>query len=287
VLGFQPRTGKGETRSERLYDLPTYLIAILLFIAMLGANSIGRRLGSRQDVDRSEGQTSQTNATVASILGLLALLLGFTFTMALQRFDARSDTVLQEANAIGTAYLRTQLLPGDTSPAAEALFRQYIELRIEMGRIDLTHPNALNAANSAVKQIQQDLWSQAVRAADLDPSPTRTGLFVQALNEMIDQYGARVVALEKHIPEFVFFLLFAITVMAEGVLGYAGGLANSRPIVAILSFSTLIALVIFLIVDLDRPRRGFVEVDQSSLRDLTSMFDENTGPSDDSPSVIP
>jgi hypothetical protein len=87
-----------------LYHLPTYLIAILLFIAMLGANSIGRRLGSRQDVDRSEGQTSQTNATLASILGLLALLLGFTFTMALQRFDARSEAVLQEANAIGTAY---------------------------------------------------------------------------------------------------------------------------------------------------------------------------------------
>jgi len=270
-----------------LYDLPTYWIAILLFIALLVANAIGHRLGSRRDVDRSEGQTSQTNATVASMLGLLALLLGFTFTMALQRFDDRSEAVLQEANAIGTAYLRTRLLPGDTSPAAEALFREYIELRIEMGRIDLTHPNALNAADSTVKQIQQALWSQGVRAAELDPSPTRTGLFVQALNETIDQYGVRAVALEKHIPEFVLYLLFAITIMAEGVLGYAGGLANSRPIVAILSFSTLIVLVIFLVIDLDRPRRGFVEVNQSSLRDLTSLFDEHARPSDGSPRAIP
>jgi hypothetical protein len=98
-----------------------------------------------------------------------------------------------------------------------------------------------------------------------------TGLLVQALNETIDQYGARGVALEKHILKFVLFRLFAITIMAEGVLGYARVLANSRPIV----------------VDLDRPRRGFVEVDQSSLRDLTSMFDENNGPSDDSPRAIP
>jgi hypothetical protein len=270
-----------------LYDLPTYSIAILLFIAMLVANLIGHLVGSRRDIDRSEGQTSQTNATLASMLGLLALLLGFTFTMALQRFDARSEAVLQEANAIGTAYLRTRLLPGDTSSAADALFREYIELRIEMGRIDLTHPNALHAADSKAKQIQQDLWSQGVRAAELDPSPTRTGLFVQAVNETIDQYGARAVALEKHIPEFVLYLLFAITIMAEGVLGYAGGLSNSRPIVAILSFSTLIVLVIFLIIDLDRPRRGFVEVNQSSLQGLTSLFDEQSEPEDGSPKAAP
>jgi len=253
---------------EFLYNFSSASIILILFFLILISNEIGYRLGTRATGGANEALKSQTNAIQASVLGLLALLLGFTFTMALQRFDTRSQAVVEESNAIGTAYLRTQLLPEPLHSETEALFRQYVDLRLIASKVDLTREDAWQELQGRIANIQDQLWLNALYAVNKDPSPVRTGLFVQAVNELIDAQGSRNGALKKHVPEVVLYLLFAVFILGGGVLGYACGLGGGRPWLATISLFALIALVVFIIVDLDRPRRGVIQVSQETMVEL-------------------
>jgi len=257
-----------------LYELSSALIMTVLLFAMLAANEAGRRFGMGQRADQKAGHKERTNATLASILATVALLLGFTFTMSLQRFDARSDATIREANAIGTTFLRSQLLSGAKQSDAQQALARYIVHRIESTKIDMSHPNARRDADREAKRLQSEIWTIAIHAAENDPNPTRSGLFIRALNEMIDSYASRQAALDKHLPAIVLYLLFLMLINAEVVLGYAGGLAQSQPRVATVSLSLLIILVLFLVFDLDRPRRGFVQVSQASMLELEELIAE-------------
>lgn len=254
-----------------LYELPSALIMIVLLVVMLVANETGRRFGVARSSDKQAGNQALTNATLASILALLALLLGFTFTMSLQRFDARSEATIHEANTIGTTSLRSQLLSGEMQGDAQQALARYIAHRIKSIRIDMSHPNARRDADREAKRLHGEIWSVAIHAAENDPNPTRSGLFINALNDTIDAYTSRQAALDKHLPAVVLYLLFVMLIIAEVVLGYAGGIADSRPKIATVSLSVLIVLVIFLVFDLDRPRRGFVQVNQASMLELQEL----------------
>jgi len=253
---------------EVLYDQSSIIIAGVLLASILLSNELGYRVGRWRRSDADTGAKTQTNAIQAAMLGLLALLLGFTFSMALQRFDARSEAVLKEANSIGTAYLRTQLLPEAQRQAARGTIADYVELRIAANKVDLTQLEVRRAQRQEVERAQDALWALALEAAATDPRPVTAGLFIQSLNELIDSYGERNAALRKHVPEIVLFLLFAVFLIAGAVLGYSGGLEGGRAFLATLSMSLLIVLVIFIIIDLDRPRRGLIEVSQESMLDL-------------------
>ena len=252
---------------EVLYDQSSIVISGVLLAAVLAANELGYRLG-RWRSEADVGAKTQTNAIQSAMLGLLALLLGFTFAMALQRFDARSEAVLEEANAIGTAYLRTQLLPESQRQEAKAMIADYVGLRIAANKVDLTETHVRRAQLREVEKAQEALWAVALDAAATDPRPVTSGLFIQSLNDLIDSYGKRNAALRKHVPEVVLFLLFSVFLIAGAVLGYSGGLERGRPFLATLAMSLLIVLVIFIIIDLDRPRRGLIEVSQESMLDL-------------------
>jgi thiosulfate reductase cytochrome b subunit len=111
-----------------------------------------------------------------------------------------------------------------------------------------------------------------VAAADQDPRPVTTGLFIQALNDLIDAYGKRQAALQKHIPEVVLLLLFAVFVIAGTIIGFASGLGGSRPHLATVAMTAMIVLVIFVVIDLDRPRRGIIQVSKASFVDLEASL---------------
>ena len=254
--------------NELLYGLNSVLISIVLLLLILGANEAGFRIGHRRERQTNEGARTQTNAIQAAMLGLLALLLGFTFTMALQRFDSRSEAVIQEANAIGTAHLRTQLLPEESRAEARRLIEQYIDVRLRASGVELTNTELRRKAKAEASRLHEQLWTIALEASATDPNPVTTGLFIQSLNALIDVYGERDAALNKHVPEIVLLLLFAVFIIAGAVLGYSGGLAGARPVVATVAMSILIVLVIFIIIDLDRPRRGLSLVNQDSMHDL-------------------
>lgn len=258
--------------SEYLYELDSAGIAVGLLALILLANEAGFHIGRRSSRFSIDGAKAQTNAIQAAMLGLLALLLGFTFTIALQRFDSRSEAVIQEANAIGTTYLRSRLLSNEVRAEVRNLIQLYLELRVRAGNVDLTQVDQRREAKETAIRLQDQLWSLALRAAAMDPRPTTSGLFIQSLNDLIDTYGRRSASLEKHVPESVLLLLFAVFIITGAVLGYSGGLVEARAAVATIAMAVLIVVVIFIIIDLDRPRRGLIRVSQDSLIDLQAAI---------------
>lgn len=250
-----------------MYSQSSVLIVLGLFIFMLLAMEIGFRSGRRKQASVAEAIT-QANSVLVSMLGLLALLLAFTFSAALQRYEDRSQTVVAEANAIGTTYLRARLLPGEMPDEVQALLRQYLDVRLQEGRVDSTEPELHESLLHQAKLMEARLWSHAVKAAELDKSVVTSGLFIQSLNELIDTSTTRNAALNRQVPEIVLLLMFATIVLTTATLGYASGIAGHRVTLAAFVLLILIALVVYLIIDLDRPRRGVIQVSHESMLSL-------------------
>ena len=166
-------------------------------------------------------QSANISALEQSLLGLLALIIGFTFLMALTRFEARREAVLIEANAIGTTALRARLLPEPHRAESLKLLREYVQIRIiPAGKPFAELPTLVDRSNT----IEEALWQQAIALSAKDNSVVPTGLFIQALNEMIDAQGKRLAALQNFIPYIVLLMLSGMAAVACGFAGYASGL---------------------------------------------------------------
>ena len=171
-----------------LNDYPLWSIFLVSFICILGASEIGRRLGVRA----SKRGGDNVSTLEGAILGLLALMIGFTFAMALARFESRRDAVLNEANAIGTTALRARLLPAPHRAQALKLLQEYAQVRLDITR-RIPSPAEVNAAISRSNALLEALWQQAKAVALKDNGMVPTGLFIQSPNEMI--VGAQTVLL--------------------------------------------------------------------------------------------
>ena len=204
--------------------------------------------------------------------GLLGLLLGFTFFMAVERFDARRALVLEEANAIGTTFLRSDFLPTEQRKAAQGLLRAHICARLALHSAGIDTAR-LEKANRESARIEGELWALAVEAAAQDPRSLPTRLFIESLNNVIDVHERRRVALDNHVPEAVLYLLLTVSVALLGLLGYGCGLARRRRPASNALFAVLIAVVLITILDIDRPRRGLIEVSQDSLIRLKATLE--------------
>jgi hypothetical protein len=205
------------------------------------------------------------------MLGLLALIIGFSFSMALSRFEARRDAVVNEANAIGTAALRARLLPDPQRAEALKLLREYIQIRVDI----VQHGQSLAESKTAVDRsngIQEALWSQVKALTAKDNSMVPTGLFLQALNEMIDDQAKRLAALRNRIPNIALLGLFGIAATAAGFAGYASGLDTKRTRLPVCIMGLLVAMVIILIFDLDRPSSGLIVNNQQSMIDTAASI---------------
>jgi hypothetical protein len=253
---------------EIMYDHSSVLIVGVLFVALMLATESGFRFGRRAGDGTSESSKSQINSIQASILGVLALLLGFTFSLSLQRYDSRSQAVISEANAIGTVMLRTELLPDSVRANTQALVRDYLDHRVRAAGISLDHADQRRAELRESDALLKKLWQNAIQAAAEQPNPVTTGLFISALNELIDAYGTRDAALNRHVPEAVLFLMFGTFILTASLVGYASGVSGHRASFATYILEVLIVFLVFIIIDLDRPRRGLIEVSHQSLIEL-------------------
>jgi hypothetical protein len=176
--------------------------------------------------------------------------------------------VVEEANATGTAYLRAEMLPESVRGEVRADLRQYVDLRVRASGVSLNERSTRDAIMTDAKRILDSLWKHSMRAAAENPNPVAVGLFIQALNEVIDSYGRRDAALNRHVPELVLFLLYGAFLMTGVIVGYASGVAGHRASFVTYILVTLIVFLVFIIVDLDRPRRGLIQVNQQSMLDL-------------------
>ncbi|MGB8178081.1 MAG: hypothetical protein WCF29_24310, partial [Pseudolabrys sp.] len=207
----------------------------------------------------------------SAMLGLLALMLAFTFSMALTRFEARRDALLNEANAIGTTALRARLLPEPQRSETLKLLREYVQIRLDIARRSTTLTELTPSVDRS-NALQEALWQQAKAMASKDKGAVPTGLFIQSLNEMIDDQGKRLSALRNRIPSSVLFTLFAIAVAACAFAGYARGLDAQRTRIPVYVMGLLVSAVIYLIIDLDRPSAGFITNNQQPMIDLAASI---------------
>jgi hypothetical protein len=249
-------------------DLPLTLIFMGSLIVILGGSELGHQFGSR--VTNTGGENVST--LEASILGLLALMISFTFAMALSRFDARRDGVLNEANAIGTTALRARLLPAPHNTESLKLLREYVQIRLDVTQ-RTTSESEMKVKIDQSNAIQEALWQHAKALAAKDNAMVPTGLFIQTLNDMIDNQEKRLTAGRNKIPNIVLVALYAITGIAMGFTGYAGGLEARRWRPPVYVTGLVVAAVILLIQDLDRPAGGFITISQQPMIDVAATLE--------------
>lgn len=200
----------------------------------------------------------------AATLGLLALVLAFTFGMAVSRFDARKQLVLDEANAIGTTYLHAELLPQPYGMDIQRLLQEYVDVRLEG-----IQPGRLQSAMARSEELHQLLWSQAVVVGEQHPSLVIVGLFIHSLNEVIDLHAKRVTAgVRNRIPGIVWGWLYLVLIFAMFAMGYHAGMSGAARSYAVIALTLAFSVVVVLIVDLDRPQEGLVKVSQQALVDV-------------------
>jgi hypothetical protein len=253
-----------------MIDLYSYSLLTIFFVgvaAVLGISELGWQLGTRGS-GRGGGNASTLES---AMLGLLALIIGFTFAMALSRFEARRDAVVNEANAIGTTALRARLLPDPHRTETLKLLREYIQIRVDVVRSGQSLAESTAAVNRS-NAIQEALWLQVKAVTVKDNGMVPTGVFIQALNEMIDDQAKRLSALRNRIPNVVLLGLFGIAAVACGFAGYASGLDAKRTRAPVYIMGILIALVILLIFDLDRPSSGLITNNQQSMIDTAASI---------------
>ncbi len=249
------------------------LIALALLALMVIGAELGYRLGRRGRRTHNELTHVQITSIQAATLGLLALLLGFTFALALSRFEYRKQMVVQESNAIGTAALRSEFLPVSHDDEVDRLFRRYVEIRLESVLRTGQGSSEREGLDREARQIQRRLWHIANEAAEADPRSIPLGLFTHAMNELIDIKTKRDIAVANHVPESALLLLLGFAVLAAVVLGYGNGLAGRRIPGLTVAYCVVVVLVVALIMDLDHPQQGLARASQQSMIQLQEIMD--------------
>ena len=228
----------------------------------------GYRIGRKHLLRGSGGAAGSAAGIQGSILALLAFILALTFNMAVTRFEARKKLVIREANAIGTCFLRAELLPVPLGGEVRTLLREYVDVRVEV-----VHTLRLAEGIARSEELQDQLWGMAVRASRENPESFAALLFTQSLNEVIDLHEQRVVAgIYDRLPGAILVVLYLVSMLAMLAVGYFLAADGTRRSVANLALVLAFALVAILIVDLDRPGTGVFTTSQQAMIDLqTSM----------------
>lgn len=247
--------------------------ALMLLAFLLAATEIGFRAGRRRRAGADDAARSEIGTIQTAALGLLGLLMAFTLSMAVSRFERRIELVINESNAISTTELRARMLPEPERREFRDLLRRYVDVRIEYYEVSADE-QLVQAAIRKTEELQGQLWSRASAMAEKDPRAVTTGLLLASLNEAIDLHAKRIVAMGNRVPQTVIWLLCVVAVLTMASVGYGCGLANRRQFIFTLMLASLFALVGSVILDLDRPREGLIKVGQKSMISLRDSLNK-------------
>ena len=235
----------------------------LVAILFLGAAEIGAFIGFRL---RERAHKPEDMGTLAvSALGLLALLLAFSLSHALSRYEIRRDMVLEEANAIGATAHLALMLPEEAQQPILGLLHDYSAIRINLGFP--YNPVKLEQDGARSAEILSGLWRKAATIAD--PQSLSAHRFINALEEMTKLQEARLTAHRYHVPDAVYLTLLGVAVVAIGFTGYQAGLSGTKLRAANLTMAVTLAIVTVLVVDLDQPARGLIQLPTQALVEVT------------------
>ena len=238
------------------------LMGVLIVTVEIGFWAKGRTKAGSGNIEKAD-----IALILGGVLTLLALMLGFTFAMSEGRFEIRRQLVVEEANAIGTTYLRARTLPEPVSSEIQELLRQYTALRVEIASMKDDSPENIREVDNRTKQLQSLIWSHAAALARESPNPV-VSVFLQTLNEMIDFHGKRMAAFRNRVPFSIYLVLFVVSAITLWLVGYYFGTCRQRMRILTTMLVLLVASVMWLIMDLDQPVRGAIRASQQSLIDL-------------------
>ena len=243
------------------------IVALLMLTAEVG---LGLGRFANRHIPAVDRKPIGGGAT-AAVAGLLAFMLAFTFSSAASRFQERKQLVVTEANAVGTAYLRTQLVADPQGAALRQTLREYVEDRSNVNLWDTDEKMAQGLARAEAAHTR--MWSLVTELARSQPDSVAVGLLTSAVNEVIDMHGNGVaIALRARMPTSIWVTMALLAVVSTLLMAYDMGLSASRSTLATLAMAMTFSAVVLLIIDLDRPAQAMFSVSQDAMRDLLRSF---------------
>lgn len=238
-----------------LNNLDALYIVIILFLLMLISIWLGYKIGLKKT--KTENKNSEISS---SLLGLLALILGFTFAMAGSRFENRKDNLIDEANCIGTALLRSDIYPDSLKNEFKKDFQSYINSRRDYYLLDNNEEKLKNSLKQSAIASEK-LWSRATFYAKDKDYFIHSNMMLPALNAMFDSASKSNMVLNSKVPETIVYLLLCFSIIISFFIGYNSGLEKKINTKFVTGFCFLVCIVIFITLDLDRPRRGLITLE--------------------------
>lgn len=256
--------------SNTLEHTEAWVIALLLFTLMLISSFVGKLIGN---YIRRKNQTEEKSTETSALIALLFFLLAFTFGMSGDRYDSRRKVVIEEANTIGTAILRSDLYPDSTRTLFRKDFKDYVEIRISYYKAGSDVKGILKA-DSLSQIISAKLWKRATNLSKDPSNLAATQQMIPALNDMIDITTTRLSGEKAKVPQSILIMLFFLAIIISFYGGYSEGRKGKIDWLVQIGFCLLVSLVVLFTLDLDRPRRGFVNLDgpNQTIIDLRKNF---------------
>lgn len=255
-----------------LASLDPGLVAGATLVISLLAGEVAGRIATGLEPKADERFRSQIGAVQGAVLGLVGLLLAFSFSISLARFETRRELVLEEANAIGTTWLRTDALPEPARAEAKLLLREYVAARVGY----YAAGEALGDLDAQIRMseaLQDRLWPLVHEQAVAAPTSLPLSLLVTSLNELIDLHASRVVAHDARVPDAILVLQISLAVVGVASIAFGFGLFRGPHRAGTLLVSVMMAGILLIILDLDQPRRGFIRVSQEAMIRLQDSLD--------------
>lgn len=236
------------------------LFAAFLFAGILGCMRLGWRIGRKRLLSLGEDSQIGLGAVDGAIYGLMGLLIAFTFTGAATRFDARRNLVTEHANAIGTAWLRLDLLSGPDREKARDGFRRYVDTQLEIVRSAGDSKTSQGGVDQ-LSEIQKEIWEVLMHAVRNDKSQPLAQTVLPPANEMFDLTTSRLMAAQQHPPLAILIMLAALVLVGGLLAGYGMAKSERQSRLHLFGFAAIISLSVYLILDIEFPRLGLVRID--------------------------
>ena len=254
-----------------LQSSSSLLLAAIIFIMIIVFYLFGHDLRNKVIKKNPDYSTIELGAINGTLLGLLGLLLAFTFSMASSRFDNRRQVIIEEANNIGTVILRTDIYPDSVRQLLRANLKEYVEARIAFYQVGMDEKKIIEYYLKA-DSLSGKIWLIAANYASINNSLTITSQMIPALNAMIDITTTRRAAGEATIPDSIMYFLFILCLGSSFLLGYDN--KNKIDWIVVMGLAVMLSITVFNIIDLDRPRSGLINMDKPNQKivELRGMF---------------
>ena len=256
-----------------LDESPIWVVYLVTVVIAVVVAEVGFRIGVwLKQRDPDSGRAQMTGAVVGGMLGLMAFLMAFCIGIVINQHNGRKAMVVTDANAIGTAYLRAGFLGEPDRTTSRDLLREYVEVRLAA----VDDPALYDSAITRSEGIHGELWAIVEDNVNRGLTSEMIALYVDSINTVIDVHSERLAAIELRLPELFWFVLLAATVLSFLLVGVASSSDKKRDFWAILIFALAFVAVMMIIVDLDRPQQGLLNVSQTALQDLLNQMTSGT-----------